>query len=81
MASNDNLLAWGSLVVAGLGAMFMGVQALKALKAVVPKEIIACPNCGQPFDVSLVQGFSPGKYPLMRLDRRRTCPRCWYTWE
>lgn len=76
--AKDDLLAWGGILVAGLGTVFLGIQALKAIALV--KEPVACPNCGQPFDASRVQGFSPGKYVRARIDRLRTCPRCWYTW-
>ncbi len=80
MASDDNLLAWGGLLVAGLGTVFLGIQALKTIAVTKELDLVACPNCGQPFDDNLVQGFSPGKYSRVRLDRLRTFPRCWYTW-
>jgi len=69
VASND-LLAWGSLVVAGLTTAFIGLQ---ALKTVAVTELVTCPNCAQSFDAK--------KFHVVLGKRKITCPRCWYTWE
>ena len=79
MAKNDETLAWGALIVGALGTVFMGINAIKA-KISVGQSMAICPNCDQPFDVSLVQGFSPGKY-LRLYNGLVTCPRCRFTFE
>lgn len=87
--ANDETLAWVGLLVGALGTIFMGISALKVASArlVTAKaqvtgftEPVVCPNCGQRFDASLAQGFSPGKY-LRLYNGLVTCPRCTFTFE
>lgn len=85
--SADETLAWLTFISGSLGTVFMGISAIKAIAmragAVGLTEYVVCPNCGQPFDASKVQGFSPGKYlRTTTYGRRRvTCPRCRHTFE
>lgn len=79
--ADDETLAWVSLLVGALGTVFLGIRALKiATSVAISTGLAVCPNCGQPFDASLVQGFSPGKYPRLS-NGVVTCPRCWFTFE
>ena len=81
----DETLGWATFIVAALSAVFIGITALKQVtvaktQAIGLRKLVTCPNCGQPFDASLVQGFSPGKY-LRLYNGLVTCPRCTFTFE
>ena len=88
MVKKDDI-AVGTFIITGLGTIFLGIQALKAVAAKAHLESgtrlepgeFACPNCGQPFSRQSFRSRIK-QFPLTISGKHIvTCPRCWYTFE